>query len=382
MNANLQNRGDPLARAEALVPLVLQYADEADHNCHLSEPVARALADSGLMRLAAPTAFGGEEADPMTQVRAIELISAADGSAGWNLMIGIENFGLIAPGCGDCRHLLDDPAMIMCSSTAAVGRADGDGEGYRVSGQWQFVSGCHNASLFGATVRLYDNGEQRGGNVYALTDEFEIVENWNVSGMRGSGSHDVHLDNVWVPDNQIVAPLGQAASTSPLIRFPLGARLAYNKVAISLGLARAALDHFIELAEGKVPRFTSRSLRERPTAQIAIAESEVRLRAARALVFELLEAMWQRVVAGDDIPLKDRALFHIACSDAVRGAVEAVDRVVDAAGTTANFMSHPLERISRDVRVVRQHLTVASHNIEDGGRVLLGLDPRGAMLNS
>ena len=231
-------------------------------------------------------------------------------------------------------------------------------------------------------VRRYDEGEQLGGNVYALTDVFKIVENWNVSGMRGSGSHDVHLDNVWVPDNQIVAPLGQVASDSPLVRFPLGARLAYNKVAISFGLARAALDHFVELAEGKIPRFTSRSLRERPTAQIAIAESEVRLRASRALVFELVEAMWDRVVAGDDITLKDRAMFHIACSDAARGAVEVVDRVADAAGTTANFKSHPLERISRDVRVVRQHLTVAGHHIEDGGRVLLGLDPKGAMLNS
>ncbi len=382
MNANLQKKGGPLTRAQALVPLVLAHADEAERNCHLSQAVAHALADSGLMRLAAPAEFGGEEADPMTQIQTIELIAAADGSAAWNLMIGIENFGLIAPGCGACRHLLEDPAMIMCSSTAAIGRAERDGAGYRVSGQWQFVSGCHNAAVFCAMVRRYDEGEQLGGNVYALTDLFEIVENWNVSGMRGSGSHDVHLDNVWVPDNQIVAPLEQVASDSPLVRFPLGARLAYNKVAISFGLARAALDHFVELAEGKIPRFTSRSLRERPTAQIAIAESEVRLRASRALVFELVEAMWDRVVAGDDITLKDRAMFHIACSDAARGAVEVVDRVADAAGTTANFKSHPLERISRDVRVVRQHLTVAGHHIEDGGRVLLGLDPKGAMLNS
>lgn len=79
----------------------------------------------------------------------------------------------------------------------------------------------------------------------------------------------------------------------------------------------------------------------------------MRLRASRALVFELVAAMWDRVVAGDDITLKDRAMFHIACSDAVRGAVAVVDRVADAAGTTANFKSHPLERISRDVHVVR-----------------------------
>lgn len=94
MNANLQKKGGPLTRAQALVPLVLEHADEAERNCHLSQAVAHALADSGLMRLAAPAEFGGEEADPMTQIQTIELIAAADGSAAWNLMIGIENFFL------------------------------------------------------------------------------------------------------------------------------------------------------------------------------------------------------------------------------------------------------------------------------------------------
>ena len=372
----------PLERALSLEAVVRAHADEADQNCRLSEPVATALAETGLYRIGAPHAYGGEEADPVTQIEVIEAVSRFDGAAGWNLMIGVENFGLIAPGCDACSDLLADPNVVMCSSTAATGRAQRDGEGYRVSGKWQFVSGCHNASVFAATIRLFEDDVEVSGNLYALTRDFDIIENWNVAGMRGSGSHDIELDDVWVPENQIVKPLGGAEFDSPLARFPLGARLAYNKVAIAFGITRAGLDAFVDLAEGKVPRFTSRSLRERSTAQIAIAESEVRLLASRALVMAQVSDMWARVLKGDEISLKEKALFHISCSDAVRGAVESVDRIADAAGTSANFKAHPLERISRDIRVVRQHLTVASHHIEDGGRVLLGLAPRGLMLKS
>ena len=212
--------------------------------------------------------------------------------------------------------------------------------------------------------------------------DFEIEETWDVSGMRGSGSHDVHVKDVWVPVNQMVAPLGGVTGDSALMRFPLGARLSYNKVAVGFGLARSALDVFVDLAEGKVPRFSSRSLRERSVAQQAIAEAEVRLRSSRALVMELVGEMWRRVQDDTEITMKEKALFHIACSDAARATAESVDRVCEAAGTSANFKRHPLERIARDVKVIRQHVAVASHHIEDGGRVLLGLPANGMMLRS
>ena len=374
----------PVERALALETLIRECADEADRECRLPASVAEALSVNGLYRIGAPAAYGGEEASPITQIETIETISRFDGSVGWNLMIGIENFGLIAPNCDSCKHMLEDPMVVLCSSTAAVGRAEQDGDGYRINGSWQFVSGCQNSSVFGATVRCEKNGQVDASFLYAMiaAPDFEIEETWDVSGMRGSGSHDVHVKDVWVPVNQMVAPLGGVTGDSALMRFPLGARLSYNKVAIGFGLARSALDVFVDLAEGKVPRFSSRSLRERPAAQQAIAKAEVRLRSSRALVMELVGEMWQKVQDGKEISLKEKAIFHIACSDAARAAAESVDRVCEVAGTSANFKGHPLERIARDVKVIRQHVTVASHHIEDGGRVLLGLPANGMMLRS
>ena len=372
----------PVQRAQALEALVRKHADDADGNRRLSKEVAVAFAENGLYRIGAPRAYSGEESDPMAQIETIETISRFDGSAGWNLMIGVETFGLMASSFGECEYLIKDPMVVLCGSTAAVGTAEKVDGGYRVNGQWQFVSGCHNASLFSATVNLVEGSERGTQRFAAIVElpEFEIQDTWYVGGMRGSGSHDVHVKDAFVPDNHILPAIGSARSDQPLMRFPTGARLAYNKVAVSLGLARAGLDAFVELATGKIPRFSSKSLRDRPSAHLAMAEAEVRVLSSRALLMELVAELWRQVLNEEHITTRERAIFQIACSDAVRGCVEAVDLVSDAAGTSANFQSHPLERIGRDVRVVRQHLTVAGLHMEDGGRVLLGRPPEGAML--
>ena len=377
-------QADPfVAKAEALAPLIAAHADQAERERRLPAPVAQAFAEAGLYRVGAPRACHGAEAPPLTQMAVIEAVSRIDGSAGWNLMIGIETFGLLAPGLATCPELIADPLAIIASSTAAMAPAERTDGGWRVSGQWPFVSGIHNADAFGATVRLYDNGEPVDElNRYAMlpVGEYEIVDTWHVSGLRGSGSHDVYIEDALVPDERIVPTLGGTPGGSPLLRIPLGTRLAYNKVAVALGIARAGINAFIDLASAKTGRFSNHKVRERPFAQRAVAKAEARLRGVRASVFELLESHWARIVAGETLTARDRALFQIVCSDAALGTAEAVDTVAEAAGTTANQAGHPLERICRDVRVIRQHVTVAPHHIEDGGRVLLGLPAQGLML--
>ena len=374
---------DYLERAKSVVPLVRELADVADQQRHLMRHIAEELARLGLYRIAEPLDCNGADTAPLTQMRVIETVSEADGSAGWNLMIGIETFGLVAPALISCPELIVDPLTIMASSTAAGGRAERCDDGWSVSGQWQFVSGIHNAQVFGATVKLYENGDAVDDRFhYAIVEEgdYEIVDTWNVSGLRGSGSHDVRIDNVTVESNRIVEPMGGLRERSAQLRLPLGNRLAFNKVAVGLGIARAAIDAFVDLATSKTPRFNSRSLRDRPTAQVAVAKAEARLRGARASVFEQVDKNWSLAVAGEPLPERDRALLHVLCSDAALAVAEVVDIVASASGTTANQVGHPLERLARDARVIRQHATVAPQNMEDAGRVLLGLEPIGVML--
>lgn len=377
---------DPITRARGLMELVAAHADRAEAERRLPAAVARAFAEQGLYRIAAPRRCGGADETPMTQIETIATVAEADGSAGWNLMIGVESFGLIAPGLGACADLIADPMTVLCSSTAAVGRAEAVPGGYRVTGQWPFVSGCHNAHVFGATVQLHENGQPVAGAplVYAMVPkgDYQILDTWDVSGMRGSGSHDVQVTAAFVPTERIVASMGggRALAATERAVFPLAPRLAYNKVAVAIGIARAAAEAFESLARGKIPRFTSHALRDRAAAQRAAAMAEVRVAGARAQLLAAVESLWMRVQDGELPSARELATFQALCSMTVADLCAAVDQLADAAGTTANFRGHPLDRASRDIRVVRQHASVASHHIEDAGRVLLGLRGAGLML--
>jgi len=379
---------DPVARARALQPLIRESADEAERERRLPARVAEAMAKAGLYRVAAPEEFQGGACDPATQVRSIEAVAEADGSAGWNLMIGIESFGLLSVGFPRARELFADPMAVVCSSTAAVGVAERVAGGFRVTGRWPFVSGCHNSHYFAGVTAVYENGGpvpgEPGRYAIAAREQIEILDTWHVSGLRGSGSHDVRLEGVFVPTENTLAlvpgAFGSRDHSSPVARIPSGSRLAYNKVGVALGIARHALDAFVELASGKVPRFTASKLCERPDAQRALAGAEARLRGARAFVLEAVAGLWDAVVSGRDYSLREKALLQIACCDAVLACAEAVDSVCLAAGTSANPNDSPLERPARDVRVIRQHVTVGPQHLEDAGRVLLGLEAQGLML--
>ena len=372
-----------LAKACSLESVVRRHANENEKQRHLCAEVAREFARLGLYRLAAPKKCLGADADPCTQMAVIETISEFDGSSGWNLMIGMETFGLVGPSMATCLDLIHDPSIIMASSTAAVGSARSVSGGWLVNGQWQFVSGVHNAHIFGATVvKDSDRKLENPTRYYAIVnkDEFEIVDTWHVSGLRGSGSHDVRLTDVVVPDSQLVATLGMGSMDSMQLRMPLGVRLTFAKVGVALGIAKAAIAAFRELAAGKTPRFANRKLQDRRFAQRALATAELRYRTCRAGVYEHAEYVWKHALDETQLSDYDKAIAHLLASDAAQAAVEVVELVCQAAGTTANRLDSPLERLARDVRVVRQHATVAPHHVDDVGRVLMGLEPRGILL--
>lgn len=371
-------------RIAAIAPLVVAHADEADANRHLSAPVAQAMARAGLYRVAAPEKVGGSEEHPVTQIKTIEAVSTLDGAAGWTLMIGIEGMGVLGATLppDQAAQLFADPELIVSSALNPLGRAEAAGADVSVTGQWPFASGCHNAHFFWGQSLLTRNGEVvRDKNGVTLLEtviprsKFEIVDTWQVSGLRGSGSHDVRVENVTVKPEFVTRLNSRPGNADgPLYRIPVYSRLAYNKVGVATGIARAAIDHFCRLATEKTPRGATNKLREREDAQLAVAEAELILGSARSFVFATVDELMDTVVRGDEPDRRLRAMVQLACSGACNAAVQAVDKVSSAAGASANFLSSPLERCVRDVRVVRQHIMVSPQWINGAGRVFLGLD--------
>jgi alkylation response protein AidB-like acyl-CoA dehydrogenase len=378
---------DILEVARSLGPLVHAHADEAERNRRQAPEVVSAMAQAGLFRLAAPAACGGLEADPGTMIRAIEAIAEADGATGWTLMIGIETVGIALAALPPARAadlLGRQPDLVFAGALNPLGRAVEVEGGLMVSGRWPYSSGCQTADYFWGGCLLNDpggeprrvDGRRVSRQVVVPRAAYEVVETWDASGLCGSGSHDVVITDQFVPYDLVtdVDGTGMRVDT-PLFRLPVRSRLAFNKVGVGTGIARAALDAFERLANDKTPFREIELLRERPQAQLAMAEAEARLGAARAYVFETVNDMWMATCAGRPVSLRDQARVRLACSHCCAEAVHAVDLVATQAGITASFPSSPLERAVRDVRVVPQHAMVAPSAIAAAGRVLLGLDP-------
>lgn len=380
-----------LGQIEALAPLILDEADAAEAQRHISASVARAMAAAGLYRVAVPLDVGGSERHPVEQIRTIEAVSRLDGATGWALMIGIEAMGILGAALplDEAKALFEDPNLIVAAALNPLGRAVEVDGGYRITGQWPFASGCHNADYFWSQSMLRTaDGEviaDEAGPILlesvVARENFEIVDTWHVSGLRGSGSHDIRIDDVFVPESATTRiQRRDLRADGVLYQLPSFVRLAYNKVGVATGIARAAIDHFHTLATEKTPRGTRNKLRERADAQLAMAEAELVLGGARSYVFETVNDVWDTVALGNEPSPRLRALLQLACSGACNASIEAVQKVVAAAGASANFTTSPLERCLRDVMVVRQHIMVSPQWFHGAGRVLLGLPSESLVL--
>ena len=384
----IQSQGTPQERARALQPLIREYAEEAQQNRRLSNTVVEALHDSGLMRMCLPKEFGGEEVDPWTTVETIEAISYADGSTGWNFMIGSETNGLA---CGSMPKWqaeeifggTPNPRVIFCGAAGPPGTAEQVDGGWKVNGQWAFVSGSHQCDwFFGTTIVMQDGKPMMMTETMPAIRMFlmpmsdvEILDTWDVAGMRGSGSHDVLGKDVFVSDKRAESMLGMPSwHTSPIFHFPMSAKIGYNKVAVSFGVARAALDTVQELAHTKKAYGTQTPLSELASTQIELAKAEAQLESARAYVRRTIEDVWELVQAGQVPTTEQVAPLRLACTWGGNAAIDAVDAAVRLVNTTANRMDSPLERLMRDVRAGAMHFTIGTALYEPIGKTLLGME--------
>jgi indole-3-acetate monooxygenase len=377
---------DPVAAATQLTPLIRAYADETESNRRLAAPVVQALRSAGLLAMGLSAALGGPETPLATALRAIEQISYADGATGWNAMIAFDG-GLV---CGfleaeAARALVASISQpIIVGSINPPGRLQRTPGGYRLSGQWRFGSGCQQADVFNVAALLYE-GEHPVVGISGMPDlhqitlrakEVEIVDTWHVTGLRGTGSHDIAARDVAVGEGY-VQPMNfeVPVERGPLYAFPLVGSLAVAKAAVALGIARHAIGAFKELAQAKTAAHQTNLLCERSAVQSDLARAEAGVRSASCFLAATVEEVWASVLAGIPATIEQRGWLRLAAVDGVQRAVKAVDLMYNAAGTNAIFQSSPLERCFRDIHVVPAHIVVQPSVYEVAGRVFLNLPP-------
>jgi alkylation response protein AidB-like acyl-CoA dehydrogenase len=349
-----------------------------------------ALAEAGIYRMYTPRELGGLEADPLTFFHVVEALARLDGSTGWSVFIAGGNplLGAFLAEEAAVDVFGRDPLVVTAGVVFPIGRAEVCDRGYRVSGRWPFASGCqHSAWIFctcqvfeADQLRLTADGTPEVRLLFVPTTQVTIVDTWDVSGLAGTGSHDVVVENVFVPAAYTcpfgpgMAPQGRHYQ-SPLYRYVLYVSFQGVLGAVALGIAQGAIDACLELAQAKQPAGTTVLLRDRAMFQVRLAEAVALVRAARAWLYASVQQSWEVHQRHGHVSLDDRADILLAAAHATRSAAQAIDIVYTAAGGTANYRRSPLQRALRDIHALTQHAGTAPEQYESAGRMLLGLSP-------
>ena len=371
---------------QRITPVIRAYREQAEHDRRLSTPVVEAMAEAGLLRMTTPQSLGGLEVDPLTCARVVEAVAQADSAAGWALTNPLFYAWSCArlPDAGAETLSRHQPYSIIVGATPTAIQATPVAGGYRVTGRVPFVSNCQNATWYTANARLGEAEPSPQGTepppvvrVFLPIEECETIDTWHVLGMRGTGSHDVAVHDVFVPEalTFLSTPDGVPGThyQGALYRFSGIGGLAMVFPSVALAVARCAIDEVTTLIQSKTPAVTTTALRERASAQATLAQAEGLWRVGRALLYETLGAAWEVCVAGETLTLHQRADLLLAMTQAVRGAATAVEWMWGVAGTSGIFLSSPLERHFRDMQVLKHHAFYAEQRYETVGRVYVGL---------
>jgi indole-3-acetate monooxygenase len=368
------HRAGVLAAVRTLVPMVRAHADETEQRRRLPPSVFEPLVDAGMFHLLTPRRFGGGEVNVLTALEAIETFAVADGSTAWVLMIN-NNGGMISaylePDAA-AELYRRNPKAVVGGALVPSGTATPVPGGYRVSGRWAFASGIEHCTWVMAACRV------AGGDMRAVVmpaRDVTVLDTWSVGGLRGTGSHDFAVLGAFVPAHRSFWIADRPAEPGPVYRFPIRSFGAAAIAAVTLGVARGALDALAELAAAKTPTMTAHRLRDRPYVQTELARAEALLRSARSWLYETVRAAWMDVVAGRYVTPRDQALLRLAATFTVERAADAVDIAHRLAGGSAVYTRSPIERAFRDVHTATQHFSVQPTMYEPVGRALLHLPP-------
>jgi alkylation response protein AidB-like acyl-CoA dehydrogenase len=378
----------PLEAARRLAPLVASLRHRFDQDRVLPAELVAAIGDAGLFGLWLPRALGGPELPPLPFLAVIEELSRQDGSVGWCTVIPA-GYARLAGALAQptAAEIFGSGRSILVGTLNPTGKAVPTQGGYRVTGRWGYGSFIgHSDWVLGNCVVADETGPLRDADgtpqlrlCLFTRAETEVLDTWGVGGLRATGSHDYQVTDLFVPEAHSIGLVGftpPPVQPGPLYATPMPSVFVSCIATVMLGIARAALEALMELSAAKTPMGSPVVLRDKPSVQADLARAEALIRAGRAFLHDELGQIWQTVLAGDPVSLRQRALIRLAAAHAGRCAKEAVDLAYVCAGGSSLYEDNRVERCFRDVHAAGQHLVMSPHaNLEPIGKVLFGMDP-------
>ncbi|MBH3398130.1 flavin-dependent monooxygenase [Pseudomonas fluorescens] len=372
----------PITDSQAFVDLLADIkqrgrAGEFDRLGHIAPDVIESFKAVGVYRALVPRRFGGDERSPGEFCAMIEEIAKADGSAGWVASFGMSPVYLASLPLETIKQVYaDGPDVVFAGGIFPPQPADPVEGGFKVNGRWKYSSGCMGASLVGVGIAP-KNGDKLDLPRFAVMPQSQvrIDRTWDTVGLLGTGSHDLVVEDVVVPEAWTFVRGGPANLDEPFFRYP---SLSFATQVLSvggLGVARAALDELRDMASGRISVTGAPAVADRPLAQVEIAKAEAALRAARCFFYEAIDDVWQLVLAGEPLPAEKVNLLRLSSTHAVRVAAEVARSAQMLSGMTGVYNSSPLARFVNDAQVVTQHAFMGDITYQNAGAIFFGKQP-------
>ena len=373
-----------IASAKKIAPEIVANRDKIEAERQLPPDLAAKMAEKQLFGLYVPRELGGPETDPITAFHVVEEIAQADGSTGWCVFNGTAvSSAVVRISPKAAKEIFGDPPCVLGSGSArAGGTAKVTEGGYIVSGRWNFLSGIDHSIAIFVSCRvidddgpvLYGDGTPQFRTVVLPVDKGKVLDTWTTLGLRGTASSDAEFSEVFVPDHHTYARGAPAHYDGPLYSPPQSATvLGWTlSAANTLGMARGAMNTFVDLATDSGSTDSPTLLRDRQHIKIVVGECEAMIDSARRYVLDTVSSMWEAQLSGHP-ELPERSMrARLAITHAIRQSIEVGDKLFNAAGTNAIHRSVGLERYFRDLHVHGQHVSGLPLNFEFGGATLMG----------
>lgn len=377
---------DPAARARALRPELLAAADEIEETQDFPEPLISHMHDARVFQLLLPRSVGGVQADPVTYLHALIEVAEGDGSVAWNMFVA-NSACLLAPFLPpeSAQKIYDGPRAQMAWGFPAGQTADAVDGGYRVNGRWDFASGSRQATWMGAhgfvrekdgSLRLNERGTPLIRSWLFPAEQAELLDNWNPVGLRGTCSQSYNVHDVFVPEefSSTREYPEQRREPGPLYAIPQQGLYAVGVAGVAMGLARAMLDAFRDLAMEKTPRGRPRMADDR-LVQAGYGRAEGQYGAALAFLENTVAQIYQGASEWDVIDFEQRARLRLACSHGIHAALDIADWVHKEAGVSSIFPGTPFERRWRDMHTLGAQIQARGAHFEAIGSIFLGEPP-------
>ena len=368
-----------LANARLIGPVIEAEADKFATERRLTDDVVALMRRAGLFRIAFPKAWDGPEMDILSQCEVMETLGYHDASAAWVAMICSDS-GHYAARIDEsqARALYPSLDLLTAGAIGPTGQAHIVDGGLKVSGRWPFGSGCLHADRMIAGCILFESGKPQmgaGGRpefcaVWIPKDKVQIHDTWYTTGLAGSGSNDYSVQDILVPRAHSFHPFRVGTRSEPLYRYH-GFFFA-NAPAVAIGCAQRMIDDFRDLAQRKLVPPTMTPLKNEVRAQVALAEANMRLGAARAYQDSSLSSVWQTLARGEMLTAAQRASVGMMAVHGFQEALKVGEIVCEAAGTAALYASSPLERRRRDLITMSNHVIAQRRTLQVMGQLLFG----------